>query len=269
MKEKYHALNAKLTPYIICKEDIWLNSKQYGITFDKRTLFFDPLKVKDAFFINSIQKLDSLSFGGQSMGMEKWVLFDCAMVPGFVFGYAIEVDKLSESDQGIIGKKHSLNEFFPLSMYIAIPTISGDWFGHNLSSLNSLLSEELSGLGLFTKAMAMSCFNIKKLLGATQWDSNALSLHLKFGPLKLLSAFTPNHSKEESLCYQCETINPLMSLADDQKYYEPELELKNDTASWKHIQKLIEEEKKDIYLLPETNKELIRLSFQKAKNLAN
>ena len=48
---------------------------------------------------------------------------------------------------------------------------------------------------------------IKSLMGATQWDSKALFIHSRIGELELLSAFTPIHTKENTLCYLTEIKN--------------------------------------------------------------
>ena len=263
MKEKYHLLNKKLKPFLICGPNTLMNFKKNDPYFDTGVYYCNPLHQESKSFINKIQKLDVLSFGANAMAMEKWVLFDCAMMPGFIFGYGIETINLSKDDQERLGVKPNDNEFFPLSMYIAIPTISGEWFGHNLSSLNSVLEEELSGLGLYTKVMAMEKFKITHLLGATQWKSPALSLHLKFGHLELLSAFTPNHSKEESLCYRFIGDKPSMALERDLTHKDTEFDecLANERKSYIEIQNLLEKEDKRVYLNPLTNRDTIYLNF--------
>lgn len=261
MKEKYHLLIKKLKPFLICSPKTVENFKKIDPFFDTGVFYFNPLHKGTKDFINKIQKLDYLSFGANAMAIEKWVLFDCAMIPGFIYGYSIETKFLSKEDQKKLGVNQSDNEFFPLSMYIAIPTISGEWFGHNLSSLNSLLGEDLSGLGLFTKVMAMDKFKIKNLIGATQWKSPALSLHLKFGHLELLSAFTPNHSKEDSLCYRFSGDDPKSILCNDEISNSFDESLPNELSSYLYIQNLIEEGDKKIFLSPQTSLKTIYIKF--------
>ena len=92
----------------------------------------------------------------------------------------------------------------PLSMYIAIPALPpARWFGHNLASLNRTLPElSLHGLGSMTKALALKCFRCREQIGATQWGSPALHIHARFGPLELLTAWTPAHSDPATLTYR-------------------------------------------------------------------
>ena len=207
MNQKYHNLLAKLKPYIIChprtlKEvDLSYLSEHLPVGGISVENTFNPLQSCDYEFINRIVKMDELSFGPGGMGMPRWVLFDCALIPGAVIGFGIDSHLLSQEDRDLLGV--SSDVFVPLSMYIAIPNAGGEsWFGHNLSSLNGILSEDLSGLGLMTKYYALGVLKIKKLIGATQWDSPALGLHLKLSPMKLLSAHVSIHTHENTLCYE-------------------------------------------------------------------
>ena len=200
MIAKYHSLLDKLEPFVVCYN--LLEKKRVFNQKISDQMIFNPVHRSSHDFINKLYRLDQLSFGEQGMGMEKWVFFDCAAMPGFVMGFAINADSLDPKDQLLIGQTQG---FFPISMYIAIPTqIEGTWFGHNLSSLNSTLVEPLDGLGTLTKLAALDFFSIKKLQGASQWNSPSLGIHTRFGDLKLLSAFTPIHSKAETYCYECE-----------------------------------------------------------------
>ena len=205
MNKKIQKLITTLTPYIICQSNQLgkLNSSSYK--HFENLKYYDPLKTESQWFIEHIYKMDELTFGGQEMGMPKWVFFDCSVMPGIVFGYGIERSLLPIEDQKLFSSEH---DFIPLSMYIAIPTMNdGEWFGHNLSSLNKILTMDLSGLGLMTKYFAMKIANIKKLIGATQWDSNALHIHLQLSNLKIKSAYTPIHTKKETLCYESSLLS--------------------------------------------------------------
>ena len=57
------------------------------------------------------------------------------------------------------------------------------------------------GLGALTKGLALRCFGARTFWGATQWLSKALFIHVKFGPLRLATAWTPAHSEHETLTY--------------------------------------------------------------------
>lgn len=200
MEKKYVNLLNNLRPYIICHEKMREKFEKNSHFFNEKIEWVNPLNLNSIKFVNKVLKLDELSFGGVGMGMSKWVLFDCAMLPSFVFGFTVDSKMLQNSDLAVLNINKG--EVFPVSMYIAIPQGHSDsWFGHNLCSLNHKLDFSLDGLGLLTKAFALKFFEISHLWGATQWDSPALNLHLKFSPMRIHSAQTPNHSKENSLCY--------------------------------------------------------------------
>lgn len=205
MELKYQNLLDKLEPYVVSAniDGKWAGKEVLGKQLSSEHIY-DPLKLKSQTFVEKIYHLDKLSFGDQGMGMDKWVFVDCSVMPGFVFGFAGRGDLFSESDRAKMKISH--DEWFPVSMYIAIPTMNpGKWFGHNLSSLNRQLQISLGGLGLLTKFAALKFFEIKSLQGATQWFSPALPLHSQIGPLEILSAYTPIHSKPMTICYECET----------------------------------------------------------------
>lgn len=202
MQIKYQNLLSNLEPFIITANRKNLPETILGKKLNSNHIF-DPLTLRSRPFIERVYRLDELCFGGQGMGMDRWVFFDCAVMPGFVMGFMIQAKNLSAQDKLKLGVDDG--EMVPLSIYIAIPTMQSDvWFGHNLASLNGHLELNLSGLGLLTKYAALKAFGIQRLQGATQWSSPALRIHARLGRLKVLSAYTPIHSIPETLCYECE-----------------------------------------------------------------
>ena len=59
----------------------------------------------------------------------------------------------------------------------------------------------MNSLGTITKALALKAYDVRHFFGATQWDSRALYIHTKFGPLDLITAYTPAHSIPMTLTY--------------------------------------------------------------------
>jgi len=138
------------------------------------------------------------------MRMPRWVLFDCGEFPGIVFGFGQRLKNLYPEARQAYGLEEGDPEsFVPLSMWVAIRCAEeGAWFGHNLSSANLILKQEpLPGLGTLTKALGILVTGVKKQYGATQWQSSSLRVHLRFGAMKLLSAYTPAHTHEETFSY--------------------------------------------------------------------
>jgi len=167
------------------------------------TWHIDPLRAASGPFLDLLQTLDGLTFGPEGMPMDKWVFYDCSELPGFIYGFATPADELSADERTLFGVPDGYTGPVPLSMYIAIPMIEqGAWFGHNLASLNRVLPHrDLHHMGTITKALALICYRVERFVGATQWTSKALYIHTKFGPLDLLTTYTPAHSIHETLTY--------------------------------------------------------------------
>ncbi|HAN30999.1 MAG TPA: hypothetical protein DCQ06_05325 [Myxococcales bacterium] len=174
----------------------------------------DPTKMASADFLDILHRLDGLTFGPEGMPMPKWVFFDCAEVPGAIYGLARPASTLWPAARELFAVPASYDGLVPLSMYIAIPMQRfGAWFGHNLASAAPALRDagledvDLRGLGSVTKALGLKCFGVRDFYGATQWTSKALFIHVKFGPLNLSTAWTPAHSELETLTYGFEVTD--------------------------------------------------------------
>jgi hypothetical protein len=164
----------------------------------------DPMRLEAETFLRRLDTLDRLAFGPGGMEMPGWVFHDCAEVPAAIFGFARRVHRLPADVARRLDLAPGERGLMPLSMYIAMPAVlPGAWFGHNLASLNPIFPDlGYRGLGSITKALALKTFRCALQVGATQWTSPALRIHSRFGPLELMSAWTPAHSKPETLTYR-------------------------------------------------------------------
>lgn len=161
----------------------------------------------NAKFYDLLQTLDKLSFGPVGMPMDKWVFFDCGEMVGGIYGLALRAKNAKKIVLEQYGVDETYEGLIPVSMYIAIPMASNkSWFGHNLCSANSFLGSEytFAGLALLTKAFGVKALNFTRSLGATQWDSKALNIHLQLSDMELKSAYTPAHSFEYTITYQAD-----------------------------------------------------------------
>jgi hypothetical protein len=137
------------------------------------------------------------------MPMDKWVFFDCGEMPGGVCGLGVDASELPADVKTLYKIGPDCNDFIPISMYIAIPMAAPNtWFGHNLSSANTVLGGAFQGLGLLTKVLALKVFNIKLIYGATQWDSKSLNIHLQISDMEMMSSYTPAHSCNKTITYK-------------------------------------------------------------------
>jgi hypothetical protein len=156
--------------------------------------------------------LETKAFGPSGMEMPRWVFYDCAIVPGFVAGFAARTSSLSQATREALSvateKDAKGEEWTPLSLFIIIPTMSdkGEWVAHNLCSVNSILPKELQyyGIGFLSKGFGLWYANVQKVCGMTQWTSPSVRLHAHYGDFEVLTAFTPVHSYSHNLTYRVE-----------------------------------------------------------------
>ncbi len=166
--------------------------------------------------IDGLHHLDRVTFGDQEMRMPRWVLFDCGEFPGMVFGFGRAARELPMAVREAYHVVDRDEAFVPLSMWVAIPCAEPDaWFGHNLSSANLVLKVKnaLPGLATLTKVLGVGVTQAKRQYGATQWDSSSISLHLRLGPMEVLSAYTPAHTHPETLSYLIQVDDQTLAAA--------------------------------------------------------
>ena len=201
------SLLTELTPYVVAApfNRPLLDLAPFGAS---PATVIDPTKLESASFLDLLHRLDGLTFGPEGMPMPKWVFYDCAEIPGAIYGLACPAERLWPVARALFQVPVGYTGLVPLSMNIAIPMQTrGVWFGHNLASAGPALRTaglqdvDLRGLGSLTKGLALRCFGAQTFWGATQWLSKALFIHVKFGPLRLATAWTPAHSERETLTY--------------------------------------------------------------------
>lgn len=202
--------NDDIRPYVFVRPDNQIkNPGNNELSWFKKKppVLINPLKLSELEFGNQILNLEAKAFGPANMAMPRWVFFDCAIVPGFVAGFAMRTSAMPKElkEYSGIGEGH---EWTPLSLFIIIPTMARDheWVAHNLCTINSLLPKELQlyGLGFLSKAFGLWYANVKTLCGFTQWGNPSIKLHSYYGPFEILTAYTPMHSYAQTLTYRCE-----------------------------------------------------------------
>lgn len=139
-------------PYVYVREDMKVQNPGSAFSIDWfpwEPLWFNPLNHKEVSYANQILNMEHKAFGAAGLAMPRWVFYDCAIMPGFVAGYACRTEHVPDEIVKAMGGR-SDREWTPISLFIIIPTMRpGEWFAHNLCSVNSLLPEEhrLYGLG--------------------------------------------------------------------------------------------------------------------------
>lgn len=172
---------------------------------EQQPVYKNPLSLSDLEFAEQIYFLEESAFGPANLAMPRWVFYDCAVIPGFVAGFAHRSSTLPPSLKKILRKSALELDWTPLSLFIIIPTMArGEWAAHNLCSVNSLLvpKEQFYGLGFLSKAFGLWYANVETCVGMTQWASPARKLHSHYGPMEILTSYTPVHSHAETLTYR-------------------------------------------------------------------
>ena len=228
--------------------------------FSRRALYKNPLCMSELGFGNAILELESQAFGPSGMAMPRWVFFDCALVPGFVAGFAMRTSKLPSAVRRALPVDDSL-EWTPLSLFIIIPTMSreGEWVAHNLCTVNALLSRQdrLYGLGFLSKAFGLWYANVKVCCGFSQWGNPAIKLHAHYGDFQVLTAYTPIHSHATTFTYRAQvntatwenffTKAPLPDFKERFEYAGFDVD-PGQEESMKAFQRTLEESRQKFYL---------------------
>jgi hypothetical protein len=171
---------------------------------DLPIVYKNPLDLHALEFAEQIYDIETKAFGPSNMAMPRWVFYDCAIMPGFVAGFAMKTEKLTAALKTKI-RWRADQEFTPLSLFIIIPSMyKGEWVAHNLCSVNSLLekNDQFYSLGFLTKAFGLWYANVEACVGMTQWSSPARKLHSNYGAMEVLATYTPVHSHAETLTYR-------------------------------------------------------------------
>ncbi len=195
----------QLSPFLVAPQHALphLDTTPFGLP---TRWHIDPFVAANGPFFRLLQRLDQLTFGPEGMPMDRWVFYECAEVPGAIYGFALPAADLTSDERSALQVPADYDGPVPFAMYIAIPMRASDgrrtWFGHNLASLNRVFgARRLNHLGSVAKSFALKAFRAERFFGATQWSSAALFIHTKFGALELETAWTPAHSIHETLTY--------------------------------------------------------------------
>lgn len=167
---------------------------------------FNPLRLDYERFAELLERMDGLTFGPEGMPMPRWVFYNGSELPGGIMGFGLPAQALTSRQREVMGVGEEETGLVPLSMFIAIPMLPrSHWMGHNLASMNAVFPEAgLKRLASITKAFGLRVYGTEVCYGATQWQSIALYIHTKFGPLDLVTAYTPAHSNPMTFTYRVE-----------------------------------------------------------------
>lgn len=215
MLSHYRAILDSCEPFLIANAGIArdLDHCPAGVPIPPENVF-NPQHRRHADFLAMLQLVDQLTYGPFGMGMPSWVFYDCAVMPGAVFGLGIRANRMEEWAREAMKVPEGYQGLVPVSQFIAIPILAGfagmpadapprSWLMYTLESLNQVSPGIApSGVLKLTLALGLRVFPIGELYGITQWRSPRLEPYADLGPLELLSAYTPAHSMPRTLSFR-------------------------------------------------------------------
>ncbi len=202
-----HLESGDVRPYVYVRSENQIpqpGSRHKLDWFPWAPVMIEPLNINEIEFAERIFHLENTAFGPSAMAIPRWVFYDCAVMPGFVAGFAMKTEKLSATMRKALNIRGQ-HEWTPLSLFIIIPTMKkGEWVAHNLCAVNALLEEKdrFYALGFLSKAFGLWYANVETCCGMTQWGNTALKLHSHYGHLEVLTAYTPVHSHAKTITYR-------------------------------------------------------------------
>ncbi|HEX7841134.1 MAG TPA: hypothetical protein VF469_26835 [Kofleriaceae bacterium] len=217
MLYRYARILDHCEPYLIATDLIAseLNAAPLGVRVPTENRI-NPQHRRHAEFLQQLRLMDTLCFGPSSLEMPPWVFYDCAVMPGAVFGlgtrradlepWALEAMRVPANYDGLV----------PLSMFIAIPMLPGHdplsrapgtppstWLVYTLDSMNEVAPGiGPAGLLHLTLALGLRVFPIRTLYATTQWRNPKLAHYVELGPLELATAYTPAHTMPRTLTFR-------------------------------------------------------------------
>lgn len=146
-----------------------------------------------ASFIEGIRRFAELAYAPLGVRTPRWVLYDCAVIPGLVFGLAGAALDLAAETVESLGFAADYEGPVPLSILAALPTLEPDhWFVYEVASLDQAGRGDLRAA---TLGAAIELLGAETITATAPWRSSELAIHAAHAPLELLAAELPAHQQ--------------------------------------------------------------------------
>ncbi len=214
MLYNYAGIFDRCEPFLIAHRGILehLERTPMGIHIPDANII-DPQLRRYEGMLGMMRLVDRLTFGPFGMQMPDWVFYDCAVMPGAVFGLGMRVERLEPWALEAMQVPVGYDGLVPVTQFIAIPMLEGfaghddlishTWLMYSMGGINQV-SPGMAPPGVFklTLVMGLSVFPVKILYGTTQWRSPKLAVYVDLGPIELVTAYTPAHSLPRTLSFR-------------------------------------------------------------------
>ena len=172
-------------PYVVARPAVVkkLNLEVMGIKVLESDVY-NPFALKSGPFLEAVHTLHNLVCGPFGMVMEKWVGYDCGLVPGVVFGFGRDVSEVSPAIRNGLQVPDDYEGLVPFSIAIAIPLPDRQtWEIHSLGSLNHVApGAGPAGLNRLTLSFGTGVLRAKRILGILRWRSDLPRTSLRHCP---------------------------------------------------------------------------------------
>lgn len=167
----------------------------------------DPQRLGNEAFLRLLQHVNDLTYAPLGLPMPDWVFYDCAVMPGAVFGFARRANTLEPWFRRALKVPDDYTGLVPVSIFICIPTVSRDAaLVYTLCSANQVaVGVAPEGLWRVTLALGIAAFGLHHMMAVVQWRSSQLGLFAGLGPLELITAWTPAHDNPATATFRVAT----------------------------------------------------------------
>ncbi|MCC6619938.1 MAG: hypothetical protein IT385_01705 [Deltaproteobacteria bacterium] len=202
--QDYERILTTCEPWLVCRPSAraGLELAPLGVPIPGANLI-DPQRVADGPFLHLVQALDRMTYGPVGLEMPSWVFYDCAVMPGALFGFARRASELAPWVRTSSKLPPHHDGLVPLSIIAAIPMAHRRAeLVYTLCSINQVAPGAApDGLWRLTLAMGAAALGIRTMVATAQWRSAQLGLYAGLGPLRLQTAWTPAHDIAETATF--------------------------------------------------------------------
>ncbi len=165
----------------------------------------DPTRTSSAPFLRNLERLDRLIYSPSGMATPRWAFYDCAELPGAVFGLCASLERLPEEARRtfIAGEQDGC---VPLTAVVAIPTVEhAHWLVYAVCGLSEVATTGLPDLRAETLRAALVWLGAREASAVCQWAGDRVALHLNCALLELRAAWMPSHDQPATCCFHYAT----------------------------------------------------------------
>ncbi len=206
MLANYQRILDTCEPWIICRSAVraGLDLTPLGIAIPSDDAhLIDPQHVAHGAFLRLVQNLDEHTYGPLALTMPSWVFYDCAVVPGVLFGFARRAADLEPWVRSSLRVPKDYAGLVPVSIFTAIPMVHRKAeLVYTLCSVNQVAPGAApEGLWRLTLAAGTAALATDTIVATAQWRSSQLAIYAGLGPLALQTAWTPAHDIPETATF--------------------------------------------------------------------